>query len=375
MTTMTEETTAAPCGYLPAEGWVHEFARDAHRDSCGACGDIESKPAALVLQSGAVAHRSVQDVLQAMNDLKMVRTFIANELIEKTDYGTIPGTGDKKNLLLPGAQKVCMFFNVRPEYNVERAELGAGHVEYIVKTNLISRVSGLPVGAGVGSCATMEGKYRYRNSEKVCPECGKNAIIKGKAEYGGGWLCYKKKDGCGAKFPDGAAAIESQITGKVENENIWDVRNTVLKMAKKRSVVDASIALGCLSELFTQDLEDIFDLGAGAAVVTASVEREEKIESDPQQNTASTTHPPASQFSGNTAVITLAAVVMKDGKPHVWKYQGVENAMFLDSEGKKWKFIGDTILTADIACGDGTPLKVEFTSDKYGKTVLAAERA
>lgn len=34
-----------------------------------------------------------------------------------------------------------------------------------------------------------------------CPHCGAvGAIIQGKPEYGGGWLCYKKKGGCGAKY-------------------------------------------------------------------------------------------------------------------------------------------------------------------------------
>lgn len=39
--------------------------------------------------------------------------------------------------------------------------------------------------------------------DRLCPQCQKPAIIKGRAEYGGGWLCFKKKGGCGAKFPDG----------------------------------------------------------------------------------------------------------------------------------------------------------------------------
>jgi len=33
-----------------------------------------------------------------------------------------------------------------------------------------------------------------------CPECGADAIIKGKEEYGGGWLCFNKKGGCGMKW-------------------------------------------------------------------------------------------------------------------------------------------------------------------------------
>lgn len=42
-----------------------------------------------------------------------------------------------------------------------------------------------------------------------CPKCGKTgSIIKGKQEYGGGWLCFKKKEGCGAKFNDGDERIE-----------------------------------------------------------------------------------------------------------------------------------------------------------------------
>ena len=41
------------------------------------------------------------------------------------------------------------------------------------------------------------------SNEPSCPSCGKKgAIIKGKEEYGGGYLCYKKKGGCGAKFKD-----------------------------------------------------------------------------------------------------------------------------------------------------------------------------
>lgn len=41
-----------------------------------------------------------------------------------------------------------------------------------------------------------------QNPKMVCPNCGKDAIIKGKEEYGGGWLCYKAKGGCGSKFTE-----------------------------------------------------------------------------------------------------------------------------------------------------------------------------
>jgi len=44
----------------------------------------------------------------------------------------------------------------------------------------------------------------------ICPECAVPAIIKGKEEYGGGWLCYKKKGGCGAKFKDTAFPVNNK---------------------------------------------------------------------------------------------------------------------------------------------------------------------
>ena len=50
---------------------------------------------------------------------------------------------------------------------------------------------------------------------KTCPECGAAAIIVGKPEYGGGWVCYKAKGGCGTKFLD-----EGLTKKKVKEEPI-----------------------------------------------------------------------------------------------------------------------------------------------------------
>lgn len=37
----------------------------------------------------------------------------------------------------------------------------------------------------------------------ACPKCGHNrAVIEGKPEFGGGWLCFRKKDGCGHNWHD-----------------------------------------------------------------------------------------------------------------------------------------------------------------------------
>ncbi len=60
---------------------------------------------------------------------------------------------------------------------------------------------------------------------RKCPQCGKEAIIKGKEEYGGGWLCFKKKGGCGAKFDDADTKITSQSVGRVANDVGENIRS------------------------------------------------------------------------------------------------------------------------------------------------------
>lgn len=199
---------------------------------------------------------TVQETISGLNEL---RQLCKDALKVNLDFGVIPGTNGKNVLLLPGAQKIALYFNAAPTYSVVEKDFQNGHAEFRVTCQLVHRGNGHVIGEGLGSCSTMESKYRFRKAERVCPECSKPAIIKGKTEYGGGWLCFKKKGGCGAKFADNAEAITSQPDGKTENENIHDVRNTVLKMAKKRAIVDAALSLGCASELFTQDLEEGHD--------------------------------------------------------------------------------------------------------------------
>ena len=177
-------------------------------------------------------------------------------------YGVIPGT-DKPTLLKPGAEKINFLFRLGTgDLEIVTKDLGGGHREITIKTPMVHLPTGQVYSYGVGSCSTMESKYRYRNQARLCPSCGEETIIKGKDEYGGGWLCWKKKGGCGAKFSDGDEKIESQKVGKIDNEDIADVYNTVLKMAAKRSYVDGTIKASAASDFFTQDVEDM----AGDAV-------------------------------------------------------------------------------------------------------------
>ena len=108
-----------------------------------------------------------------------------------------------------------------------------------------------------GSCSTREAKYAYRKAARKCPQCQAEAIIKGKEEFGGGWVCFKKKGGCGAKFPDDDVAITGQSEGRMPNDDVADQYNTVLKMANKRSLVAAVLNATAASDIFTQDIEDM----------------------------------------------------------------------------------------------------------------------
>jgi len=195
-------------------------------------------------------------VNEILGQVHLIQEVMGKVMQDGEHYGTIPGCGDKKTLLQPGAQKLTMTFRLAPSYEIQETNLAGGHKEYRVVCSLRSIQSQTLVGQGVGVCSTMETKYRFKGGSRKCPECGKETIIKGKAEYGGGWLCFAKKGGCGAKWPDGAAIIENQRTERVEHDNPADHFNTVLKMAKKRAFVDATITATAASDIFTQDVFD-----------------------------------------------------------------------------------------------------------------------
>lgn len=174
------------------------------------------------------------------------------------DFGPIPGAGKKKVLLKSGADKLTELYGLYDEYAVEAQENFETKLFYYkITCTLKSRRDDSIVGTGLGSCSTYESKYRWRDSQRSCPKCKAQAIIKGKDEFGGGWLCWAKKGGCGGKFKDGDTAIEGQTIGRVENPDIMDTVNTVLKMAKKRAKIDAVIGVTRSSGIFTQDLEDV----------------------------------------------------------------------------------------------------------------------
>jgi len=191
-----------------------------------------------------------------LRQVALIQEIATKVMKDGEHFGVIPGCGDKPALLKAGAEKLLFTFRLRAELEVQQADFENGHREYRI-TAIIKAADGTVVGHGVGICSTLEAKYRWRKTERICPECGKATIIKGKKEYGGGWLCFAKKGGCNAKWPDGAEEIEAQVAGRTENPDIADTYNTVLKMAKKRALVDGAITACAASDFFTQDIEEL----------------------------------------------------------------------------------------------------------------------
>lgn len=197
--------------------------------------------------------------VQAVVDRKRKVVEVMNAVMRDGEhYGRIPGCGDKPTLFKAGAEILAMTFGLAPSFDVERIDLPGGHREYQVVCRLTHIASGVTVAAGVGCATTMESKHRWRGGAgRSCPECGTAAIIKGKAEFGGGWVCFGKRGGCGQTWKDGDQAIEGQSSKRTENTDPADQYNTVLKMGKKRAQVDATLTACGASDLLAQDLEDL----------------------------------------------------------------------------------------------------------------------
>jgi len=211
---------------------------------------------AVVPQESALAVQHELSVEQVVARINKVHEVMRRAMQEGHHYGVIPGT-PKPSLWKPGAELLCVMFRLDPQYQASERREPDDHLTVTTTCSLWHIPTGQRMGSGMGSCSTRESKYAYRHASRVCPKCGKDAIIKGKEEYGGGWVCFKKKDGCGTKFADEDVAITGQVVGRVANEDLADQENTVLKMSNKRALVAAVLNVTAASDIFTQDLEDL----------------------------------------------------------------------------------------------------------------------
>ena len=219
---------------------------------------------------GASPESSALTVEQVLGQVALIQRIMTAAMKEGEHYGRIPGCGDRPTLLKPGAEKLCLLFRLAPAYEVNERQLERGHREYRVQVTLTSIATQVTIGQGVGSCSTMEGKYRFRagaaeTTDRAVPraywDVRQEDPAKAQELIGGKGFCVKKVDGQGWMIAKGGE--------KVEADNPPDSYNTVLKMAKKRALVDAVLTATAASDIFTQDLEDI---SASLAIMQPAVE-------------------------------------------------------------------------------------------------------
>lgn len=174
-------------------------------------------------------------VSQAMQKISGFQAVIQKSLLPERDYGVIPGAGQKPTLYKAGAEKINMLFGLSPKYEFmsKIEDFEGGFFSFDILCSLTK--DGVTIAQGVGNCNSKEVKYRYNNVDR--------AKLK---ELG---------------IPEEQAVRFVDRYGKerfrIETPDPADKLNTILKMAKKRAYVDATLQVASLSNLFTQDLEDM----------------------------------------------------------------------------------------------------------------------
>ena len=138
-------------------------------------------------------------------------------LQEGTDYGKLPGT-TKPCMFKSGGEILAKYFGLTTSSRlVQRiVERDPAYIEYSFATDVY--YTGTKVADGSGSCNSMEPKYAFRYDHGVQRE-----------------------------------ATDNEIFG---------LQNTIMKMAIKRSYIDAILRATGASRIFTQDLDDM-DLPSG----------------------------------------------------------------------------------------------------------------
>ena len=176
---------------------------------------------------------SIEDVRK---NTKLVKQILKQAMVEKVDFGLIPGCGDKPSLFKPGAEKLMLLFKLGAFPDVTDLSTHDS-IRYLVKTKIIHLPSDTVLGIGVGDCSSDEDKYKWRAA--VCDEEFDSVPEERKR------LKWKKG------WNNSPASCVKQV-----RTNPADISNTVLKMAKKRSMIDAVISATAASDILTQDLEE-----------------------------------------------------------------------------------------------------------------------
>lgn len=172
--------------------------------------------------------------VQVLANVQLVQKVMKSVMKKDVHYGVVPGT-DKPTLLKPGAEVLLSTFQISVDPLVEDLSTD-DDVRYRVRAMGTHRTSGIVMGIGVGECSSNEEKYKWRRA--VCDEEFDDTPEDRRR------TAYKRKG-------------QGHYKVKQIRTEPSDVANTVLKMAKKRALVDFALTALAASDIFAQDLEDI----------------------------------------------------------------------------------------------------------------------
>lgn len=274
-----------------------------------------------------------------MAQIQVIQQLMRNGMTEGEHWGKIPGCGDKPALLKPGAEKLGLMFRLAGKYVVEEINLPNGHLDVKVKCSLVHIVTGSFWGEGLGSCSTMESKYRYRVG------VGESTLVKVPKAY---WD-LKRSDFKAAqeliggkgyttkKGEDGLWYIHEKIE-KQENTDIADTYNTVRKIAKKRAFVDAMLSATAASDIFTQDIDEMF----GQPETQVQTEKKEAIkaqeavvvESQVQETPKTEGGSSPTRFISLEQQVELHKVAKERGVHHLTFKKYLKDALNVDGTAK-----------------------------------------
>lgn len=147
---------------------------------------------------------SEKSISELGNRIALMKDFVSKQLTNDIngDYAKIPGT-PKNTLLKPGAEKLCLLFNLGFQFEIvnQFIDFAIEEVSFLIKCQVYRKSDKEVIGEYMGFCSNQEKKYK--------------------------------------------------------SQAATDIVNTILKMAQKRAFVGATISATGASDYFTQDLDEM----------------------------------------------------------------------------------------------------------------------
>ena len=200
---------------------------------------MEQKSGGIMDMTGGMSGEMAGRLAEMKMKLDLVQQFFKGVMEKDLDYGIIPGT-QKPSLLKPGAEKLCELYGFAPVVKDKREtrDFNTGYYLAELTMQIVHRQSGAIIAEGVGEASSYESKYRFRwvFDSEVPKSVDKNGLIQ---------KTFKGKNG------------SEYVKYRMENVDLIDQWNTVLKMAKKRALVDAVLSATRTSGIFSQSEDEM----------------------------------------------------------------------------------------------------------------------